>query len=376
MLCGIAWRVHLNVAGDRFDELRQLCTAAGDKASLAIAMAGLVVDHVYHGRVREGSRLASEAMALVESVGDPTLMVGLSFTAIYAKCVSAEWSEVLRWSETVIELADGDPANGNFVIGSPLATALTTRGIARYFFGFPGWRDDLQQGLDMARRADPLSFARVVSYVYFVGVTAGVLRPDDSVVRDIDDALRLAERSADDLALALTRMTLGVALVQRPTTAERDRGDEVLGDVCEVFASRGHNLSELPIAAIYSARERARRGGRDDAIPLIRAEADRLVREGLLLGWGIGATSALVEILLDRGADADVTEAEAAITRLADASADDGPVIRDIWLLRLRALLARADGDDTAYRDYRDRYRDMARTLGFEGHIDWAEAMP
>jgi hypothetical protein len=24
----------------------------------------------------------------------------------------------------------------------------------------------------------------------------------------------------------------------------------------------------------------------------------------------------------------------------------------------------------------RDRYRAMARTLGFEGHIAWAEAMP
>ncbi len=43
MLCGTAWRVHVNVAGDRFDELRELCTAAGDKASLAIAMAGLVM---------------------------------------------------------------------------------------------------------------------------------------------------------------------------------------------------------------------------------------------------------------------------------------------------------------------------------------------
>jgi hypothetical protein len=71
-----------------------------------------------------------------------------------------------------------------------------------------------------------------------------------------------------------------------------------------------------------------------------------------------------------------VAEAEAAITRLADAPADDGLVIRGIWLLRLRALLARAHGDDTAYRDYRDRYRDMARSLEFEGHIAWAEAMP
>ncbi|MFZ1177842.1 MAG: AAA family ATPase, partial [Mycobacterium sp.] len=61
MLCGIAWRVHVNVAGDRFDELRELCAAAGDKASLAIAMAGLVMDHAYRDRMRESSQLASEA---------------------------------------------------------------------------------------------------------------------------------------------------------------------------------------------------------------------------------------------------------------------------------------------------------------------------
>ena len=38
----------------------------------------------------------------------------------------------------------------------------------------------------------------------------------------------------------------------------------------------------------------------------------------------------------------------------------EGSAVREITLLRLRALLARADGDDTAYRDYRDRYRAMA----------------
>jgi adenylate cyclase len=46
-----------------------------------------------------------------------------------------------------------------------------------------------------------------------------------------------------------------------------------------------------------------------------------------------------------------------------------------VWLLRLRALLARARGDEDAYRDYRDRYRAMATELGFEGHMKWAEAM-
>ena len=51
MLCGTAFRVHANVTGARFDELRELCAAAGDKASLAIAMAGLVMDHAYQARI-------------------------------------------------------------------------------------------------------------------------------------------------------------------------------------------------------------------------------------------------------------------------------------------------------------------------------------
>ncbi len=79
MLCATAFRVaRWTWPVPAFDELRELCTAAGDKASLAIAMAGLVMDHVYQGRMREASQLASEAMALIESVGDPTLTVGLS----------------------------------------------------------------------------------------------------------------------------------------------------------------------------------------------------------------------------------------------------------------------------------------------------------
>ncbi len=139
--------------------------------------------------------------------------------------------------------------------------------------------------------------------------------------------------------------------------------------------ANGHNLGELPIVNVYVARERARRGHRDDAIPLIRAAVDHLFPEGQLLGLGVPATGVLVETLLDRGADGDVAEAEAAIERLAAAPAEEGLVIPDIWLLRLHALLARAHGDDARYREYHDRYRDMARTLEFEGHIAWAEAM-
>jgi adenylate cyclase len=55
---------------------------------------------------------------------------------------------------------------------------------------------------------------------------------------------------------------------------------------------------------------------------------------------------------------------------------DPAFVLHEIRLLRLRALLAKAHGDEASYCDYRDRYRAMAESLGFEGHIAWAEAMP
>ena len=375
MLCGIAYRVHLNVAGDRFEELRELCAAAGDKASLAIALAGLVMDHGYQGRVPEASQLASEAMALIESVGDATLTVGLSFAPIYGKVMGGEWLDGLRWSQRAIDLADGDPSKGNFIYASPLALALTMRCFVRYFLGRPGWRDDMDRALAMGRSADPVTYAAVVCFVSGA-ILLGVLRPDDSAVREIEDAVRIAERSGDDLALTIAQVTLGAVLVHRPTAAERDRGQKLLAEVSEVFLRQRYNLLALPGIALYLARESARRGDDDEAIPRMRTALDDLVRQGQLLSSGILGTAVLVETLLDRGTAADVVEAEAAIERLAAAPADEGLVMRDIWLLRLRALLAQAHGDAATYADLRDRYRDMAKTLGYEGHIAWAEAMP
>ena len=206
-------------------------------------------------------------------------------------------------------------------------------------------------------------------------VPNGALAADDRAVRDIEDALGIAERSGNDMALAFARMALGVALVHRHTAAERDRGQTLLAEVSDVFARHAHNLGDRPLVDVYVARERARRGARDEAIQLMRASTDRLVREGQLLAWGVPATGVLAQTLLDRGADGDAAEAEAAIERLAVAPADEGLVIRDIWLLRLQALLARARGDAAAYAEFRDRYRDMAKTLGLEGHIVWADAM-
>ena len=151
----------------RFAELRELCSAAGDKVSLAIGMTGLAAELLYAGRSREGSRLASEQMALLESIGDPTPTMGLAFVAFCTWLDAGEFGEILRWSQTVIDLAGGDPAKGaGFGIGSPLAAALAYRGVARWWLGRSGWRQDLHDAVAMARHSDPATFAIVVAWTY------------------------------------------------------------------------------------------------------------------------------------------------------------------------------------------------------------------
>ena len=161
MLCATDWQARaVQESRGRFAELRELCSAAGDKVSLAIGMTGPATELLYAGRSREASRLASEQMALLESIGDPTLTMGLAFVAFGNWFGAGEFGEVLRWSQTVIDLADGDPAKGaGFGVGSPLAVALAWRGVARWWLGRPGWRQDLHDAVAMARHSDPATLA-------------------------------------------------------------------------------------------------------------------------------------------------------------------------------------------------------------------------
>ncbi len=220
----------------RFAELRELCSAAGDKVSLAIGMTGLATELLYAGRSREGSRLASEQMALLESIGDPTLTMGLAFVAFANWFDAGEFGEILRWSQTVIDLAAGDPAKGaGFGLGSPLAVALAFRGVARWWLGRPGWRQDLHDAVAMARHSDPATFAAVVAWTYGFAMQYGVLRADDSAVRAIEEAVQTAAGSSNDVALGLAEYTLGVALLNRDAAADRHRGLELMvqaRDVC------------------------------------------------------------------------------------------------------------------------------------------------
>jgi hypothetical protein len=70
-----------------------------------------------------------------------------------------------------------------------LALALGARGAARYWLGLPGWRVDLDEAFARARTADAMSLATVLAYKYDVGgIPTGVLRSDDTSLREVGEA--------------------------------------------------------------------------------------------------------------------------------------------------------------------------------------------
>jgi adenylate cyclase len=374
LLSASAWRVEGSGADTGFDELRELCTAAGDQRSLAIGMTGPVLEQYTNARRREASRLATQHVRLLESIGDPTLTVALCTIALAAKQETGEMAEVLRVAQRVIDLADGDPTMGDLIIGSPLAIAIASRGVAHFCLGMAGWRDDLRRGVAMACASDPFSLAAVMWFTYITAIPYGVLLPDATALRDTAELLALAEQSGDDFVLDIARTARGVTLV-REDGAEREAGLDLLAKIRERALNERFSLHALPIADIHIAREKARLGDLDGAIALARTVVDDLFASGGCI-WSALATTVLVEALVQRGGDADLGDARAAIDGLAAVPTDPVFVLNELALLRLRALLARAQGDEARYREFRDRYRSMATSLGFEGHMAMAEAMP
>jgi adenylate cyclase len=372
LLAGSAWRVGGSGADTGFDELRDLCTAAGDQVSLAIGMTGQVMAQFLNAHRREASHLATEHTALLESIGDPTLTIGLSFAALVAKHETAEMAEVLRLAQHVIDLADGDPTAGNLFIGSPLAVAMVFRGAARWCLGIPGWRDDFAQAAAMAA-VDPLSLAGVMFYTYVLAIPNGVLLPDATALRETADALAIAERSGDEFALHTSRSARGITLAHLDG-GEREAGFALLAQVREAALQGRFTLQVVPVVDTHLAQQKASSGDLDGAIGLARAVLEDLFDSGGAV-WSVLATTVLVEALLRRGTDGDRQDAQAEIDRLAAVPTDTGFVLHEIPLLRLRALLARARGDAAGYREFRDRYQAKATRCGFEGHMALTEAM-
>jgi adenylate cyclase len=372
LLCASAWLAGGTMADTGFDDLRELASAAGDKVSLAMGTAGWVPALVVHARFHEASDLASELADLLEAIGDPELTVGLLYSAIAAKLQRGEITEAVRLAQRVIDLADGDLTMGNFILPAPLVGATMLRGVARSTLADRGWTTDVEHATTMGRAFNPTLRALMLFFKVML-IPNGISLPESAGLQDTAEVLELADRSGDNLTLACARCNRGIVLLA-DDGAQRDEAIPLLAAAREAALEERFTVLAATWVDLLFALEKARTGDVDGAIELARPalEFEYACGDTILLAW---ATAALVQVLLRRGGQTDLQEAQAAIERLAAVPTEPGFVMNDIWLLRMRAWEAQARGDEPAHRDYRDRYRDMANSLGFEGHIKWASEM-
>ena len=371
LLCGSAWRIGGTVEDSGFDELRELTAAAGDKVSLAIGMMGSIVALNFNDRIAEAAQLATECVALIESIGDPNITVGLLPGVLHAKNHAGEVIETLRLAQRVIDLADGDATMGNLVVGSPLALGLVFRGWAGMSLGITGF-EQLDEAIATARPVDLTCFTTAVMYKYCC-ITLGIMLADDTAEHGATEALVVAEQSGDNFSLACALIARGILLVHRGGS-DAELGCELLLRVRDMGLAHRFSMTAVQIAEVHLAMRKLQIGDLDGTVEIIGVAIDNLLASGDKF-WLGRATTILVEALLMRGTHSDLRDALAAIDRLEAVPVDPGFVMHEIPLLRMRALMARARGDEAEYRDYVERYRTRATECGFAGHLATAEAM-
>ncbi len=372
LLCATFWRVGGNLDDVGFDELRELTTIAGDKRSLAMGMTGLVQMLNFFGKYSEASHLATEFADLLESIGDPELTVGLMSIPIIAKWDAGEMAEARRLAQRAIDLSNGDPRMGNLIIGSPLAFALVLHASASSILGMTGWKRDYDRAIEMARAVDKFTFCAVVMFKY-IAVENWALLPDDEALHDTAEALEAAQQFGDDFSLTTCEFVRGTVLVRR-NDADRQVGFDLLAKCRQVALDHRFTIIAAWCADLDVAAEKIRTGDFDTAIDLCCDVLDAEIRGGEMMnrGW---TTTVLVDALLRRRRPGDLDHAQEAVERLAAMPTEPVYLYHELPLLRLRAILARARGDESAYGRLRDRYRARAEATGMDGHIAMARAM-
>jgi adenylate cyclase len=89
--------------------------------------------------------------------------------------------------------------------------------------------------------------------------------------------------------------------------------------------------------------------------------------------WRGRATEVLVRLLIERGSDGDRQQAQAEIDRLAAVPVDPGFVLHELPILRSRALLALARGDENSHRDFLEQHRTRVTAVGYAALTDAEE---
>jgi adenylate cyclase len=351
---------------ERYREFRDLTMQAGDLKSLAVGTAGRIWSlSVNASRVPEAAALASELEEIVGGIDcDAATKSIILISLAYVRFATCDFDTALQVVDAILALPHEE-------LIVELSVANTLRGVIEICLGdYEQGRRHLGQGTDEARVLSPVSYAAALAYWVTLLAAVGTYEADE-LVDEMRDVLRRAESFGDIFGIIAAQWAYGTALL-RAKNASHDEAIDVLERARTSILEHRVWILALTTIGPDLAIDAARKGQRDEAIEELRASVLLQMAGGSRVFVGC-ACEALVELLLDRGAIHDLREAH----RVVEEWQTQRPGIpaMDLWWLKSRALLAKAEGDADGYAELARQYLELCERLDARGRLAEARRM-
>ncbi|MCV7151176.1 AAA family ATPase [Mycobacterium pyrenivorans] len=350
---------------EQYLEFRRMSLQLGDLRSFAIGTAGRIFSFIVNNsQVPQAAALAADVEGIVDDIGPDSQTKGIVLNSLaFARFANCEFDAALRIIDAILALSDDAPL-------VELAPARALRGVIEICLGDParGWRH-LREGTDQARELHPVNYAMILHFSVIVAAL-GMCRAED-LVEDVREALRRAESFGDMSGIISAQWAYGTVLL-RTQNASHDVAIRLLEHARA--SARKHRLITLSLATIAAdlAVDAARKGRRDEAIEDLRASFKLHMGSGMRI-YAVCPGEALMEILLARGTANDISEARQIIEQWNDHR--PGVPALDLWWLKSRALMAKAERNWSAYAELARQYLEECEKLGARGRLAQAHRL-
>ncbi len=351
---------------ERYREFRDLTMRTGDLTSFAMGTAGRIWSlSVNDNRVPEATALASELDEIVGGVEcDAATKSIILISMAYARFTSCDFDAALQVVDAILALPHEE-------LTDELAVAETIRGMIEVFLGnFEQGRRHLRDGNERARVLPPVTYAAVLAYWVTLS-RIGMYRPDD-LVDEMRDVLRRAESFGDIFGIIAAQWAYGTALLYADKASHDEAIDVLERARANILKHRVFILAlatinvDLAIEAVHNGRQP------NEAIDELRAMLSLHLGGGSRVFVGCPG-EALVELLVNRGTLDDLTEAH----RIVDQWQAYRPGIPalDLWWLKSRALLTKAEGNADGHAKLAKQYLELCEKLDARGRLAEARRM-
>jgi adenylate cyclase len=360
MLAWTDWLVGADPDADTsLDELRTLTTQSGDLLSLAMGIAGrMTALCTNYGRPGEAVASAADLASMVDDIdADAMLKVDLLFTVVWAQFLVCDYDALFKTAERIRAIAGSE-------VNSSVARTTAVCGVSRIVTGdAERGLPELRLGIEQARQTDAVTFAAAMTLKCCLAAV-GLEAPDAATLQDAYEALRRAQEVGDNFAMACALWACGTTLLRLDRTASETAIGHLKAARDIIVKHRTVVVALAPIEADL-AIEAARTGDRDDAIESMRTVIGRQLQNLDVTFMGV-TIPALIQLLVDRGREEDLTEATMMTQALEMQAAQLKLPAMRLCAAFCKSVIAQSDeANSVAMHEYRDAAEHMAASGSF-----------